>query len=329
MNPGSLTSAMSFTEALFNTIEQRIEQDDKLDDDSKGNFKATTVQIRKEVFKEYPPEDSKARPAVVGLQQKFEEALEILNQSGTQLQPADKPLSEWKITAIFVTPKPVTPLCTDPEKNETITTAVTEDMLNDPARLNTVTGRQRTVRALLNPSNNNITLYGFYPESGLLGRTEPQQQVYKTFQELGAQKKVAFVDGPMKYMEKLDKPQVGAIYILQPPGTFEAKDTKPDSTPVSEDSSANASTGLLNPLAVVESELNHLSETDRKKTIDNLREQVHVTAIRAAQAADADDPNPVEFAIWFGPLSNEKVKARFDEQLQTINLGINPPHDSQ
>ena len=92
---------------ISDSIQQKIlhlidlDKEDHLNHEQKASFKKEVTALSQQRKKEYPKYDETARPAVVGYQLKYEEAL--------IKQYHDKSLDNWKITAVFITPKPQNP----------------------------------------------------------------------------------------------------------------------------------------------------------------------------------------------------------------------------
>lgn len=106
-------------------------------------------------------EDAQYRPVFVALQGVIEHALTFAMQ-------------EWGgyAEAIIHTPMPATPLCTE---IALLPGLVSADILRDPLRLLTVTGRIHTVRHYLRQGG---VLYSLYPHKGLGKRTPEQKRTY-------------------------------------------------------------------------------------------------------------------------------------------------------
>ncbi len=290
-----MTPEVAYTaipESMRQYMLQRINSDeaDHLTPEEKEIFKKEVSAFSHQVKKEYPKDDALARPLVVGYQLKHEET--IIDKY------KDKTLDGWKITIVFVTPKPVTPLSIDPNNEKTWEGAITEEVKNDPTRLHTVLGRCITVPQLMKLGHN-VTVYAFYPESGFLKREPAHQEIYKSFRD---REDINFFDEPMKYITDLKPEEVGAIYVMQPPGTFKVSTT--------------VNSGLGNPLQIIEDELSELQTENNEQ---DLKSQVFITNIGAGQAIDASRPNT--FSLRSGPLSNPETHESFNLRKNTIASG--------
>lgn len=284
---------------ISDSIQQKIlhlidlDKEDHLSHEQKASFKKEVTALSQQRKKEYPKNDETARPAVVGYQLKYEEAL--------IKQYHDKSLDNWKITVVFITPKTITPLSIDPNNRATWHGAISEEVQNDPVRLHTVLGRCTTVPQLIQLGSN-VKVYSFYPESGFLKRPPLNREKYNAFV---MQDKTHFINAPMKQIQELRPDEVGAIYIIQPPGTFKT--------------SLSGLTDAENPLQVIEDEISQL----QSEYGADLKNQVFITNIGAGQAIDANKANI--FSLCSGPLSSPDVQGCFDLRKDTITTGITKP----
>ncbi|KEI72779.1 hypothetical protein GV64_20495 [Endozoicomonas elysicola] len=269
-----------------------LDSKDHLSPEQKGLFKKEVEAFSRRVKNNYVKSDEESRPIVVGFQLKFEQAL--------IREYPEKNLDQWKITIAVVTNRPGTDKSIKPDDETTWEGAISEVVLSDPASLYTVTERSRTA-PLLSNLGPNTKPYGFYPKSGMLDRSPKHQDIYRCFVNENAN----YADRPMEFVTKLSPEEVGAIYIMQPPGTFIRK---PSELADSE-----------NPLQVIEDELFEL----QPKSEEDLRSRVFITNIGASQAIDANKDSM--FSLCSGPLSNPEVKQCFDLRKDTINKGITDP----
>ena len=151
-------------------------------------------QLVKEGSIEVTAPDAAVRPLFVSLQSILESVL------ASQM---DECLTS--LVGVIHTPMPATPLCT---RESASTDLVSEEVFNDPLRIQTVNSRIKTLRQLL---KKNAQLYIAYPKDALAKRTLEQQAVYAT--ELATYPHDLF-DCPLN-CASLDPEFIGALYLFK------------------------------------------------------------------------------------------------------------------
>ncbi|MFK0569698.1 hypothetical protein [Endozoicomonas sp.] len=264
-----------------------------------GGFKtekaSSTDTLPNRTFFELSEEDRKdevARSYIVSHQWAYEVAL-AQELEKTESKSLNKPLSEWDITIVFLTPRMLTPFCMG--SREDVATVAPKAIVNDTQRYKTIADRYDSVRTLL--KSKNVSIYSYYPESGISSRVEKERENYKAFLTWADKEGYRFYDRPMKHIEKVPKEHVGAVYLLNP-------HTPPDTK-----GQASASE---NPL------------TDVVRGYKEKNENVHATGVRAAQAKDAEDSKPIKFALYSGSLADpdQVLLDHITNLAETIRSGI-------
>lgn len=181
-------------------MENRVQKDSGLSTDVKNNIiqlGISPLQTQPEI--RLSGSDSMVRPAGVGLQNAFEQALVGALEQGKVQQAS----------VIIHTRKPATPLCNPPGK--ALEQTMSPRMQQDPKRSKTIEDRTITLRKLAS-NGSGVKLYIAYPERGFSQRSPEEQKIY-----LGLVNDPAYQslhDTPLTCAE-MPGGIVGASYILK------------------------------------------------------------------------------------------------------------------